>query len=238
MIKRVCIVAGIGVVLLGVSYGMLLQLKNTERIGAPESAPTQETGVKPAPALMPSESPATSAAESETPSSSLPAEAASRQWAVRLDQPPLTNFHRVDASLYRGAQPDAAGMQALEKMGIKTIINLRTLHDDDKETRATALRREHIRMIATNISEDDAVDFLQIVTKKENGPFFVHCQHGSDRTGAMCAVYRVVVQGWPLEEALREMMQGGYGFHEIWKKTILPDLRKLDFDRIRERLKL
>ncbi|MDB4461879.1 protein-tyrosine phosphatase family protein, partial [bacterium] len=47
-------------------------------------------------------------------------------------------------------------------------------------------------------------------------PVLVHCLHGSDRTGAMCAAYRVVVEGWSMEDAIRERKSGGYGHHKIW----------------------
>jgi hypothetical protein len=64
---------------------------------------------------------------------------------------------------------------------------------------------------------EDAVRFLQIVTDPNRQPVLVHCQYGADRTGAMCAIYRIVVESWTKEEAIREMAEGGYGFHEVWK---------------------
>lgn len=30
------------------------------------------------------------------------------------------------------------------------------------------------------------------------------------------AMYRVVFQGWTKEQAKKEMLEGGYGFHTIW----------------------
>ena len=30
-------------------------------------------------------------------------------------------------------------------------------------------------------------------------------------------MYRIVYQNWELNEAKREMMQGPYGFHSVWK---------------------
>jgi len=45
----------------------------------------------------------------------------------------------------------------------------------------------------------------------------VHCLHGADRTGTMCAVYRMVVEGWSKEDAIKELTEGGYGFHEVWE---------------------
>ena len=47
----------------------------------------------------------------------------------------------------------------------------------------------------------------------------------------MCTLYRIVVEGWTKEEAIREMTQGGFGFHEIWEN--LSDwVQKLDIDAI------
>lgn len=30
-------------------------------------------------------------------------------------------------------------------------------------------------------------------------------------------MYRIVYQNWPIEEAKREMQQGPYGYHSIWR---------------------
>ena len=60
----------------------------------------------------------------------------------------------------------------------------------------------------------------------------MHCQHGADRTGAMSALYRIAVQGWSKEEAIREMVHGGFNYHEIWINR--PRwIRELDIGRIR-----
>ncbi len=64
-------------------------------------------------------------------------------------------------------------------------------------------------------------------------PILVHCQHGADRTGVMSVIYRVAVQGWSKEEAIREMVKGGINYHEIWI-NIPPWIRKLDIEKIRE----
>ena len=41
---------------------------------------------------------------------------------------------------------------------------------------------------------------------------FVHCQRGADRTGTATAVYRICVEGWSREDAIDEMVNGGYAF--------------------------
>jgi protein tyrosine/serine phosphatase len=98
------------------------------------------------------------------------------------------------------------------------------MHSDEDEIKdageADGLRRERISFKTWHAEDEDVVKFLKIVTDKDKQPVFVHCQHGSDRTGTMCAVYRVAVQGWSKEDALREMREGGYGFHTIWQNLV------------------
>ena len=55
----------------------------------------------------------------------------------------------------------------------------------------TGLAYEHIYFNALHPEEKEVVRFLQIVTDPLRQPAFVHCKHGADRTGMMCAIYRV-----------------------------------------------
>ncbi|MDD5707420.1 MAG: tyrosine-protein phosphatase, partial [Kiritimatiellae bacterium] len=92
---------------------------------------------------------------------------------------------------------------------------------------------EHIYMKAWHPERAEVVRFLRIVTDADRVPVLVHCQHGADRTGTMCAMYRVVVQAWSKEEAIREMTLGGFGFHEVWQN--LPRwIEDLDVESIRK----
>lgn len=111
-------------------------------------------------------------------------------WATPLALPGAPNLHRVDAALYRGAQPTAEGMQNLRKQGITTVVNLRSFSSDRDEIGSTGLAYEHIYMKAWHPERKEAVRFLQIVTDPKRTPVLVHCHHGSDRTGAMVALYR------------------------------------------------
>jgi protein tyrosine phosphatase (PTP) superfamily phosphohydrolase (DUF442 family) len=122
----------------------------------------------------------------------------------------------VDANLHRGAQPTAEGMKNLKAAGIQTVVNLRSFSSDRDEIGTTGLGYEHIYMKAWHPERKEAIRFLQIVTNRKRTPVFVHCHHGSDRTGAMCALYRIAVQGWSKDDAIREMTRGGYGFHKVW----------------------
>lgn len=153
-------------------------------------------------------------------------------WAEPLTLPGVPNLHRVTEGLYRGAQPTAEGMEQLSKFGIKTVIDLRALHSDRDEIGTLPLESEHIGMTTWEANDEQAVRFLRIVTDPNRIPVFVHCQRGADRTGTMCAVYRIVVQGWTKEQALAEMTQGGFGFYEGWQ-NLINYVRKLDVTQVK-----
>ena len=153
-------------------------------------------------------------------------------WAQPVELTGVPNLYRVSGQLYRGDQPSPQGMQNLKNLGVKTIINLRSFHSDRDEIGDTGLAYEHITMKAWHPEEKEAVRFLKIVTDPQRTPVLVHCQHGADRTGTMIAVYRIIVQGWSKAEAIREMTEGGFGFHPIWGN--LPKwIEKLDIDLIK-----
>jgi len=137
-------------------------------------------------------------------------------WAQAIELEGVPNLYRVSADLFRSAQPSAQGMKNLKNMGIRTIVNLRSFHSDRDEIGKTDLGYERITMKTWHIDRREAVRFLRLVSDPDRIPVLVHCQHGADRTGAMCALYRVAVQGWTREEAIREMTDGGFGFHRIW----------------------
>jgi protein tyrosine phosphatase (PTP) superfamily phosphohydrolase (DUF442 family) len=149
--------------------------------------------------------------------------------AVRLAGAP--NLHRVTDDLYRGAQPTEEGFKNLERLGIKTVVNLRSLHADD--LRGTSLKGVRIRMEAWDPEFGQIVRVMNILSDPSGAPYFVHCQHGADRTGMAMAVYRMAVQDWSKDEAITEMTDGGYGFHPIWIE-IPKFLRKLDVEKVKD----
>ncbi len=161
------------------------------------------------------------------------------RWAAPIEKPGLPNFHKVSGALYRGAQPEAEGFAALKELGVKTIVNLRLVHSDRDEMKAAGLKAgedfkyAHIKMEAWDADEDELARFLKLVGDPEDCPVFVHCKHGADRTGTAVATYRVVCQGWTKEDAIDEMRNGGFNFHEVWKG--LPKfLREMDVEKLRK----
>jgi len=149
----------------------------------------------------------------------------------------LPNLRKLSGDVYRSAQPTLEGMKNLKTMGIRTVINLRAFHSDRTVIGNTGLGSEDIHMIAWPLipTEKQAIKFLRIVTDKKRTPVLIHCQHGADRTGTMCAVYRIIVQGWTKEDAIREMTEGGFGFHRAWGNQLVQWINDLDIDKIKEK---
>lgn len=157
-------------------------------------------------------------------------------WAVKVQGGPfLPNLHRVTPTMYRGAQPKGEGFGELKKLGVKTVVNLRDLHSDRSETEEYGLEYVHIDEQAWSSEDEETLAFLRVTLDPAAQPIFVHCQHGADRTGTSVAAYRVVVQGWSKQEAIREMTEGGFGFHAVWT-NLIKYLEALDVDRFRKEL--
>lgn len=128
----------------------------------------------------------------------------------------VANFGEVVPGIFRGAQPDEAGFAALAAMGVKTIVSFRDRHRDDKGAAPHGFSLVSIPMKArisvTPPDDDEIRTFLAAVTDPAKQPVFFHCAQGKDRTGAMCAVYRMEVQGWTAQAAYDEMH--AYGWHD------------------------
>ncbi len=153
-------------------------------------------------------------------------------WAQPVELEGVPNLYKLSDDLYRSAQPSAEGVANLEEMGIKTIVNLRLLTSDRDEMEGSGLEYVHIRTKAWHAEEEEAVEFLRIVTDPDRVPVLVHCNLGSDRTGTMCAVYRIAVQGWSKEDAIEEMTRGGFGYNWVWF-SLAAWVRGLDIDEMK-----
>jgi protein tyrosine/serine phosphatase len=157
----------------------------------------------------------------------------------------LGNLFQVSPELYRSKQPSP---QALKNIlagkpfvdggaPVHTIVELLATRDVDGEVLgdSSAVHHEWLKFSPFSPKDQDVLTFLRIVTDKASQPVLVHCAQGSDRTGMMVAIYRIVVQGWSKEDALKEMVDGGYGFHSFWQ-DLVRYVQKLDVDALKMQL--
>lgn len=144
----------------------------------------------------------------------------------------LENLYKIDSGVYRSDQPSYSDFKALEKFGIREVLNLRNRHSDDDESKGTKITLHRVKMKAHSVSEEQLINALRII-KNRKGSIVVHCHHGSDRTGAVCAMYRIVFQNVSKEKAIHEMTEGGFGFHGIYK-NIIRTIENADIERIKK----
>jgi protein tyrosine/serine phosphatase len=154
-------------------------------------------------------------------------------WAKPLELEGVPNLYKVSDRLYRSAQPTMEGFRNLKGLGVKTVLNLRSFNSDRRELEDVGLNYQHLFVKAWHPEEKEVARFLRLVMDESRGPVLVHCQHGADRTGLMCAVYRVAVQNWTKDAALKEMTGGEYNFHGMWE-NLLKWFNKLDIECIRK----
>lgn len=156
-------------------------------------------------------------------------------WAQPLSRPGISNFYIVTTNLYRGAQPTAEGMKQLKAMGVKTVVNLRSFHSDKDEVAGTGLKSVRFEVKPWHAEDEDVIGFLKVMADTNNFPVFVHCERGADRTGLMCAMYRIVDCGWTKQQALDEMREGGFHFSPVWK-DLVNYIEKVDIEDIKRRV--
>ena len=138
-------------------------------------------------------------------------------------------------TLYRSALPDSKAAPLLEQLKIGTVINFLP-ESDSSWLSSPDIAQVQLPYRTNHVDDADVLKALRAIqTAQAKGPVLMHCKHGSDRTGLMAAMYRVVVQGWSKEDALTEMTQGGFGDSTHFKEGVRYMMRA-DVDKLRTAL--
>lgn len=161
----------------------------------------------------------------------------SKETAVPIKIQGVDNLYKVSETLFRSAQPTETGMKNIESFGIGTVISLRSKQKDTELAKNTELNLIHVSMRAWNPKYEDTVKVMYLLNPNNpdtnKKPILIHCYHGADRTGMMVALYRMVYQNWEREKALNEMLNGGYGYHSMWK-DIVTFIKIVDIEQLRK----
>ncbi|MDH5692718.1 MAG: tyrosine-protein phosphatase [Gammaproteobacteria bacterium] len=158
-------------------------------------------------------------------------------WATPVIGTELENFYQVDKGVYRSRQPDDDNIPDMKSLNIKEVLNLRNNHSDDRELREGGFLLHRVKMNAGSVTEEQLIESLRII-KDRTGPILIHCWHGSDRTGVTLAAYRIVFSGWSKADALDEMRNGGYGYHERIYPNLVGLINNLDVSKVKAALGL
>jgi hypothetical protein len=139
-------------------------------------------------------------------------------------------------AIYRGGQPtDCGQLEYLRSIGIRRILKLneRELPQDSAE-RAHAMRlgfealdlsfrSASIGRAGTCARVREALSFLE----RNDGPVYVHCTAGKDRTGYIIGLYEKLVLRKPSAEVMEELRRFGHrGLRSALMPQIDRELRK------------
>jgi len=180
------------------------------------------------------------------PASFLPTPGLSREvrpvlWAQKIDAGAtgLPNLYRVTDQVYRSAQPTSDGFRALQDFGVRAVLSLRQTLEDAPLAKACDLVLYRVPMKSRFVAEQSGARVVQamraLAKALHSGPVLVHCHHGADRTGLICALWRILYEGWSRQSAIDELIEGGYGFHPIWS-NIPRYLRAVNLTDLRDRI--
>ena len=141
------------------------------------------------------------------------------------------NLFQMSPTLYRSALPDGGAVPLLKSLKVATVINFLP-EADSNWLSEPGINQMQLPYRTNHVDDADVLKTLRAIQSAEaDGPVLMHCKHGSDRTGLMAAMYRVVVQGWSKEQALKEMTEGGFGdsqhFHDSVRYVMQADVDRL-----------
>ena len=148
------------------------------------------------------------------------------------DDKDLPNLHQVNDHVFRGGQPSDAGFQRLAGLGVKTIIDLRPDGDgtghltQHEKGVAEADGMHYINVPLHEVFEpsaDKMSKILNLLLAEGDGPVFVHCKRGADRTGAVIALYRVQHDNWDNKRAQKEADYFGMSWRQFGLKHFVAD---------------
>ena len=125
----------------------------------------------------------------------------------------IANFGQVNANYFRGAQPDQAGFQRLNSLGIRTVIDLQEDGKREEPAWVQGAGMQYFRIPLSSshpATAEETARFLELVNDSRNWPVYVHCAGGRHRTGEMTGVYRITHDTWTADQAYQEMLRYDY----------------------------
>lgn len=121
------------------------------------------------------------------------------------------NRHQVTPQLWRSSQPAPYQIAYLRRQGVRTVVNLRGGRDQGAYyLEARACEREGMALVdcvlrSREPPRPETVRELKEMFDTIAYPALLHCKSGSDRAGLAAALYLILREGRPVEEALGQL---------------------------------
>jgi len=147
----------------------------------------------------------------------------------KIQIPGIPNAGKISDSLYHGAQPKIPAMEELRKLGVTTIVDLRSESPSLRKREKAEAEKLGIRFLSVPVggfsppTNDQVAHFLSLFAGNSSEKVFVHCHRGEDRTGVFVAAYRMAIEKWSVEQAVHEMYF--FGFNGRWQPRMKSFIR-------------
>lgn len=146
-----------------------------------------------------------------------------------LNIPGILNGYQVDGIVWRGAQPEDSAWPLLAAAGCRSVLDLYNT-GGAIERQAALVNAAGMAywsqpwngILSPSLAKVRAA--LHAIDVSPH-PVFVHCEHGSDRTGTLCACWRIHHDGWDFDDAMDEAFTslGLQGMHEFWMASAVAE---------------
>ena len=143
----------------------------------------------------------------------------------------VRNFTQVDATFACGGALSKDAMASLKEAGFVTVVNLRAASEEganvDAEreaAKAAGIRYAHLPFVSASPDATKVDEFLKIVSDPARQPVLLHCNSGA-RAAMFWAIKRVLIDGWPVEQAMSELPDLSKNASDALKKFTLEYLK-------------
>lgn len=143
------------------------------------------------------------------------------------------NFRTVSGQVYAGGVPDQNFLKFFKNtLNGRTVISLDANVAKNIDAIVKSLKMNHV-IIPIDSGSSVLTDSIKSLVRQiqsnlidNSQPVYIHCLHGSDRTGLTVALYRVIKQNWSCDSAISDNVRWGYGngisaaTQTMWKNLI------------------
>jgi protein tyrosine/serine phosphatase len=122
-----------------------------------------------------------------------------------------SNRHQLDERAWRSAQLAPHQIRALQRLGVRTIVNLRGERlCGSYWLEEEACRNAGIRLVNYQVRSRAAPSLEELrgardLFERIEYPMLMHCKSGADRAGLMSVLYKHLRGGEPMEEAVKQL---------------------------------
>ncbi len=122
------------------------------------------------------------------------------------------NMHEVGSGMWRSNQPDPARLKMLKEKGFRTILNLRGTQPgrpyydlEHHVARELGLAVVDLPWGSREAPFVERIERLVTVFDGIEYPALMHCKSGADRAGIVAALFKLLKENAPFEEAVEQL---------------------------------